>query len=61
MYNTALVDTICRRYMEENSRRRQAQLLDFLEAVVLEDQPQIREQLGELIDVVSSRELQQAN
>jgi hypothetical protein len=61
MYNTALVDTICRRYMEEDNRQRQDQLLDFLEAVVLEDQPGIREQLTELIDVVSNRELQLAN
>jgi hypothetical protein len=61
MYNTALVDTICRRYMEEDDRQRQDQLLDFLEAVVLEDQPGMREQLTQLIDVVGNRELQLAN
>jgi len=61
MYNTALVDTICRRYTAEDSRQRQDQLLDFLEAVVLEDQPGIREQLSQLIDVVATRELQLAN
>lgn len=61
MYNTALVDTICRRYLDESNRQRQDQLLNFLEAVVLEDQPQIREQLGALIDVVGCKELRQPN
>ncbi len=61
MYNAALVDTICRRYLEENNGPRQDQLLDFLEVVVLEDQPGIREHLTELIDIVSPRELAQAN
>jgi hypothetical protein len=61
MYNTALVDTICRRYLAENNHNRQDQLLDLLEAVILEDQPSIQQQLGELIDVVGKNELQQAN
>ena len=62
MYDTKFVEAICRSFGQQPKNSRRAdQLLDLLQAVVQEDEPEIREQLGAVIKMDLRSELRQEN